>query len=411
MPVQTQRPTPQPAATPAQPAAPAAKPAAGQERQTALRGMNYQQGRESVRPGGGAAGTGSEGQGAAAQGVGLPAVPASGAEAVQLAQKSVTGGSVGATLDSAQTAYQDCDIQVQFDAGSRLSASLGYGGLSFGAQPGILVKVNNAPDVRINQVRWNFAEARFTADVASDGFDLFGIIGKIGKWKVEKVLDQKLKPLLPPAIRQAGYSPQRDPYLTATIGQMQKMFEFSAGDAAGAAGGMAGKLSAPSAGLDVSMPDDLQVPLGDSGLELIIAKGTPIDLSAQGQGKAGNPTLERLSLRAGAKGIQIRPTSGVFKEFKEMDIRGVSVRAGGAFDFDYDLSAEGTIQGLAALGQLLGLAMGQPVSGNVPDVKLDSIRKEIDAKLQSEVPPRFKAFVQQYDGLVPGFSLKAFFGA
>ena len=60
---------------------------------------------------------------------------------------------------------------------------------------------------------------------------------------------------------------------------------------------------------------------------------------------------------------------------------------------------------------LLGLAAGQPVSGNVPDVKLDAIRGEIDAKLQSEVPPRFKAFLQQYDGLVPGFSLKSLFGA
>lgn len=396
MPAQDQRLAPQPA-----PAAPAkaAKPA-GSDPQAALKGMNYQQGRDSVRPAGGAA----------TQGAGLPALPASGDEAVQMAQKSVNGGSVGATLDGAQSAYKDSDIEVMFDAGSRLTASLGYGGLSFGAQPGILVKVKHAPDVRINQVRWNFAEARFTADVAADGFDLFGVIGKIGKWKVEKVLDQKLKPLLPPAVRQAGYSPQRDPNLTATIGQMQKMFEFSAGDAAGAAGGMAGKLSAPSASLDVAMPDDLRIALGDSGLELVIAKGTPIDLDAQGQGKAGQPTLDRLSLRAGDKGIQIRPVSGVFKDFKEMDLHGVSVRASGAFEFDYDLSAEGAIQGLAALGQLLGLAMGQPVSGQVPDVKLESIRKEIDAKLQAEVPPRFKAFVQQYDGLIPGFSLKAFFG-
>ena len=195
---------------------------------------------------------------------------------------------------------------------------------------------------------------------------------------------------------------------------MQQMFAFTgagAGAGAAGAGGMAGKLSAPSASLDVAMPEDFTVPLGDSGLQLIIAQGTPIDLSAQGSGKAAQPVIESLSLRAGAKGIQIRPAEGMFKEFKELDMHGVTIRKGGAFAFDYDLSAEGAIQGLAALGQLLGLAMGQQVSGQVPDVKLEAIRQEIDAKLQSEVPPRFKAFVQQYDTLVPGFSLKALFGA
>jgi hypothetical protein len=191
---------------------------------------------------------------------------------------------------------------------------------------------------------------------------------------------------------------------------MQKMFAFSGG-AGAAGGGMAGKLSSPSASLNVSMPQPFVAPLGDSGLELTIAEGTPIDLAAQGAGKADKPTIASLALRAGAKGIQIRPKTGSFKEFKELDLHGVTIRRGGAFDFDYDLSAEGAIQGLFALGQLLGLAAGQPVSGNVPDVKLDAVRAEIDAKLQAEVPPRFKAFLQQYDGLVPGFSLKSLFGA
>ncbi len=355
-----------------------------------LGGMTYQQGRDAVRP------------------PALPGMPQNGQEALQTAQKSVSGGSVGATLDEATTAYRDSDIEVVFDAGSRMTASLGYGGLTFGAQPGILVKVRNAPDVRINSARWSFDEGKFHAEVASDGFDLLGIIGRIGRWKVESVLDKKLKPLLPEAVRQAGYSPNRDPDLSGTIAKMQQMFAFSGSGEAGA-GGMAGKLSAPSASLDVAMPQDLCVPLGDSGLQLIIAAGTPIDLAAQSAGKVAQPVIQSLSLRAGAKGIQIRPEKGMFKEFSELDLHSVTIHKGGTFDFDYDLTAEGAIQGIAALGELLGMAMGQPVSGQVPDVKLDAIRKEIDAKLQSEVPPRFKAFLQQYDGLVPGFSLKALF--
>lgn len=355
--------------------------------------MNYAEGREAVRPAGAATG---------------PAIPQSGAEAMQLAQRSVQGGGAGATLTQGQTAYQDKDIQVSFDAGSRLNAHLGYGGLTFSTQPGILVQVNNAPDVRIQSVRYDFATGRFSADVASDGFDLFGLIGRVGKWKVEQVLEKKLKPLLPTAVQRPGYSAQRDGDLPGTLAQLQKMFDFAGGSGA-AGGGMAGKLSQPSASLDVAMPEELRVPLGDSGLELLIEKGTSLDLAAQGKGSAEQPTLSSLSLRAGGRGIRILPSSGNFKEFKELNMRAITVAAGGRFEFDYDLTAESLISGLAGLVQLLGMAAGRPVSGQMPDVKLNSIRQEIDAKLQSEVPPRFAAFIKQYDGLVPGFSLAKLF--
>ncbi|MSQ83166.1 MAG: hypothetical protein EXR77_09690, partial [Myxococcales bacterium] len=151
---------------------------------------------------------------------------------------------------------------------------------------------------------WDFGQGKCTADVAANGFDLLGVSGRIGRWKVEKVLDQKLKPLLPQAVQQAGYSPNRDPDITGTIAKMQKTFAFTgagASGAAGDAGAMAAKLSAPSPSLDVSMPEDFIVPLGDSGLQLIIARSTPIDLSAQAAGKASQPLTETLSLRLGAR--------------------------------------------------------------------------------------------------------------
>ncbi len=377
-----------PAAAPGQKPAGAAPAAAAGGGDAALRGMNYQQGRDAVKP------------------AAVPGLPQTGPEALQAAQKSVQGGSVGATLDEGSTAYRDQDIEVMFDAGSKMNASLGWGGLRFSCDPGILVKVRNAPDVRINSIGWNFDSAKFTANVASDGFDLFGIIGKIGKWKVESVLEQKLKPLLPAAVQQAGYSPNRDPDLSGTIAQMQKMFEFSSA-VPGQGGGMAQKLSAPSASLNVGLPEDFRVDLGDSGLELVIAKGTPLDLSAQGAGKLAQPVIEQLTLRAGDHGIQVLPKEGAFKDFKELDLHGVTIKKGGAFSFDYDLSAEGAINGLVALGELLGLAAGAQISPEMPNIKLDGIRKEIDAKLQSEVPPRFQQLLKQYDGLVPGFSLKS----
>lgn len=86
--------------------------------------------------------------------------------------------------------------------------------------------------------------------------------------------------------------------------------------------------------------------MGDSGLQLIIARGTPIDLLAQGAGKATQPVIASLSLRAGAKGIVVRPAEGMFKEFKELGLHGLTIRKGGAFEFDYDLSAKGAVAGL-----------------------------------------------------------------
>jgi len=48
--------------------------------------------------------------------------------------------------------------------------------------------------------------------------------------------------------------------------------------------------------------------------------------------------------------------------------------------------------------------------GPLQQTKLDSIRKELDARLQQEVPPRFRAFLLQFDQALPGFSLTDFFG-
>ena len=118
------------------------------------------------------------------------------------------------------------------------------------------------------------------------------------------------------------------------------------------------------------------------------AEGTPIDLAAQGAGKADKPTIASLALRAGAKGIQIRPKSGVFKEFKELDLHGVTIRRGGAFDFEQnatmllkdvvfriapmsDLDARGMTQGIRGAALLEGYR-GMPAAdrGAIEEVLL-----------------------------------------
>lgn len=103
------------------------------------------------------------------------------------------------------------------------------------------------------------------------------------------------------------------------------------------------------------------------------------------------------------------PTGGSFKELKKLVSNSVTVSRGGAFAFDCDLSAEQMGTGLLALLAPGAMAAGEHV-GQVPQVKLDGVRKEIDTALQKEVPPRFRELLLRYDGLVPGLSLKSLFG-
>ncbi len=378
-------------------------------RREELRGLSYEEGRQALSP--------------QPEALGLPSNQE---EALRLAQRSVEGAGVSATLTEGQMVHKDRSVEVVFEAGSRLSASLDPGGLHFTSDPGILLKVRHAPDLRITHIRWDFQEARFDCSATANWFDILGIIGAIGERKVEQVLNARLKPLLPEAVRRPGYSPATDPNLAATIAQLSRVFQFASPSVegrgvapgtergAGASGtgatGMGPRhLKDPSASLTIRMPEDLRVPLSQNGLELVVSKGVLFFISAQAKGRLDRPLVQRLSLNASGQGIVVRPSSGAFRAFKELHLKGVTISHGGKFDFDYDLSAEQLGEGLLALVALLGLASGRDV-GPIPDVKLREVRKEIDARLQKEVPPRFRAFLKQYDRLVPGLSLMSVFG-
>lgn len=389
----------------------------GPRRRDDLRGLSYEEGRQVLSP--------------QPEGIG---VPSNQDEAMRLAQRSVESASLSATLQEGQTVHKDRLVEVVFEAGSRLTASLDPGGLHFSSDPGILLKVRHAPDLRITHIRWDFGEARFDCSATANWFDILGIIGAIGERKVEQVLNARLKPLLPEAVRRPGYSPTTDPNLARTIADLSRVFDFASrgiegrgggptgpgtrGERGGAtgtgsggpAGDGLGNLKDPSAFVSARMPEDLRVPLSANGLELVVAKGVLFFLSAQARGRLDRPVVQRLSLRAEGQGIVVRPSSGAFRAFKELRLKGVTVTQGGTFDFEYDLSAEVMGEGLLALVALLGLATGRDV-GPIPEVRLREVRSEIDARLQKEVPPRFRAFLKQYDRLVPGVSLLTVFGA
>ncbi len=387
--------TPAPAtATPSQ--APAPRSAATRAREQ-VRGSTYAEGRAALQPPEAGAGP-------------RPPLPASGDEAARLAQQSFVSASVGVTTPEARTLHSADGLQVVLDAGTRLSASLSDWGVDFGAHPGILLKLDYKPDLRVKSLHWSFRDARFVVDAETDWlWDPFSLMGNAAERKIQAALDQQIRPHLPEAMKRPGYSPKSDRDLAGTVSQLANAFAFVGGDGPAAGADPRRSLTDPSASLGLALPDDLHVPLGVQNLELLVKKGQRLDLHASARGTLASPIIESASLNAYNEAITVLPQGGNFKELKKLVLNSVTIRRGGAFTFDYDLTAEQMGNGLFALLALGAMAAGEHV-GEIPRVKLEGIRNEIDTALQREVPPRFKEMLLRYDGMVPGLSLKSLFG-
>ena len=170
------------------------------------------------------------------------------------------------------------------------------------------------------------------------------------------------------------------------------------------------RLVDPSAFAVLQAPRDLHIPLGTEQLELYIHAGALLDISVDGSGPMARPKLKQLSLTSPGSGIEIQSTGKGLKDaFMGLTMKRIGVGPGGKFDFDYDLRPEEMGRGLLGLVALLGMAAGEHV-GSIPDVKMQGVRKELDERLQREVPPRLKAFLGEFDHILPGFSLLDIFG-
>jgi len=325
----------------------------------------------------------------------------------QVAKQSVWGADVSATDAQGEELLRDGHTVVRIAPGTRLTVGFDPGGLSIGADPGFVVETLG-PTARITNVRYDFATAKFQV-YASAHIDLFGAWASIVQSVGARALDQKYRPLLPAALQKAGYSPANDPDLQGTMQGLAGVFTVSGGPAGDPAAAMH-RFVDPSAFAQLVAPEELHVPLGTDQLEVFLAKGTRIDLSLDAAGAADKPHLKLLTMRSSSPGIAIRSTgSGVLDSLKGLTLNEIAIQPGGKFAFDYSLDVEQMADGLQALGALLGLAAGESV-GPLQQTKLDSIRKELDARLQQEVPPRFRAFLLQFDQALPGFSLTDFFG-
>jgi hypothetical protein len=326
-------------------------------------------------------------------------------DAAALAQQSVWGADASVTDTTGEELLRDGHTVVRISPGTRLSAGFDPGALSISADPGFSVETLG-PTVRITSVRYDFATARFQT-YGSARFDVLGTWASIVRSSVEKALEQRYRSQLPAAMQRPGYQPANDPQLQSTIQGLMRLFGDPGGDTAAAAR----RFVDPSAFAQLVAPESLHVPLGTDQLELYLAKGTMLSLSVQAGGGLDHPHLKLLTVRSSSgPGLALRSTGkGVLDSLKGLTMKEVTIHPGGVFSFDYDLDIEQMADGFTALVALIGLAAGEHVD-RVPQTKLDSVRKELDARLQKEVPPAFRAFLARFDQVLPGFSLTDIFG-
>jgi hypothetical protein len=163
--------------------------------------------------------------------------------------------------------------------------------------------------------------------------------------------------------------------------------------------------------------EELRVPIDGGKYELHIPAGTPLSAELSTTGDVRHPRLRYAHLASDGR-ITVRTVGESF--FQELTLDMVQILPGGRLKFKYDLGAEA---GLHALFVIAGMALDpasvavgtdpqtprqttglvQAVLNNPP--RLLTARERVDAMLEEQVTPRFRAFLEQFDHAIPGYSL------
>lgn len=274
--------------------------------------------------------------------------------------------------------------------GRRYDAYLTRESLSINASPGMSFPVDWLPDPSISTLTYRFDTARFEAD------------GTYANLIIDRANDRLLQ-RLPKPMRAAGYNPFFDPKLEANLQQLIDAVGASGGSGAGGL-----SISAPEIRFDVTLPNEVRLPLDDAGHVAVIREGTRADVSFTASGTIGAPRLESLYVHFS------RPVN-LGEGMGGIEIHAITLRPGGQVELEYQLTPERMVDGLRALF-LLGAVAVEPRlvftarTGELEPTHLDGFRAKVQTELDGKVEPAFRNFVRAHDGDVPGLSLLSFFG-
>jgi hypothetical protein len=334
-------------------------------------------------------------------------------------QENASTAGVDAQVDQNLTMHSDKHKHIAVEArkGTTLSLNVDPGGISFGADPPLRVRVPG-PDLLLDTVRYDFGTAQFQAGARAAHFDPLHVYGAIAESVINHELDKMLKPLLPDVMKRP-YDPKSDPEFGKTIKALEASFgkvKANFGDKKDGAGALAGHLGNASVHQSFKITKELTHPIGVDGLELHIDPDTSFSVEVSTNGDLAHPKVVHMSLSCGdmgdLRGIALR--KGKDKAFQEIFIHQVDIARGQDPKFKYDLMPEhfGTLAGfftaMFGTGGHVGLAAA--ALPHTPPEHWKGDRAEVDKMLKEHVPALLHDLLAEHDQAIPGFSLLDIFG-
>lgn len=329
-----------------------------------------------------------------------------------VAQESVFAIGVSATWARDLRLHRSGLVDVTMRAGTRVQLRVDAGGLFLFAEPPLPVKLRGPlPDVAFDTASYDFHRARF--DVRSDA----GLVGPVLDVVVERYLNGTLRRRLPPALLRRDYAPQRDPDLAGTVRGTVAMLPL------GGDGGDGGETAAPglpeelhhardlAAHLTLHTRRDLAVPApGLDELEVFVPKGARLFVDVRTSGPAARPRLDSVVVKADGPGVTIRSTGdGLLDALTSLEITRITIEPGPRLRFDYDLLIERLVNAPLHLARFAEVLAGRYGAIDAPEIRIDALRPKVDSLLDEAVGGLLRDLLAEYDGVLPGVSLRAIF--
>lgn len=301
--------------------------------------------------------------------------------------------------------------KLEVGPGTEIAARLDRSGLSFSANPGVGFAIDWLPDATIERVTYDFRTARFRAEAS-------GLIpGDFYSSRLEAMANEKLAPYLPAAMRQPGYDPFADPALDANVAHIVDALSGAteARPARGVSGGVdvnLSRVSAPALSLDYTVAEAREVALPGTELSARFAAGTRVYVSTSTTGSIGDPHLASLQVRF-SQPVIVAPAGEAPGAFKRLEVSSLHLSPDAQLTMQYELGPEQVVDGLRALAVLFAVAADPRVAtrvGPMSSTRMDALRGEVQARIDTEVEPRLVALLRAHDHAIDGRSLLEFFG-
>ncbi len=315
------------------------------------------------------------------------------------ARSSLVSISASVALPEGHLRRLDDKVSIEAEPGARLYAHVDGSGISFTLNPGLDRIVDWGIDSKINRVAYHFDTGTFTAHAEGLGPDGWHADG------VQAALTNRFGPKLPSAMRAPGYAPSEDPKLAENF---QQIFEILRPNGAGSVGHT--ELAAPGLSISLVIPKAIETSLAEGDYVARVAPGTRMDISITSSGPVHDLSLSSVSIRFSSP---VEISKGTERAImKRLDLSGLTIRSGGEITADYELGAEGAIDGVRALAALIAVTAEPRLANgmNLQPTRLTGVRAEISKTIDEQVEPALRSFIRTLDFDVGGSSLAKVFG-